>query len=546
MNRVKNYISTNKFILLIFVITIFILLLPNFQKELVTGDDYIYHLARIQSITDSIKNGVFPIKVNSTLANNFGYASGMFYPDLFLYVPSIFMVLFGISIIDAYKIFIVIYLSFTFIIFYKSFFYLTNNKYSAIIGTTFLMLSKIVFMLLYQRFALGEFLGFTFILPAIVGMYDYFNNDFKSPQYLVIGFLGLLNCHLITGLIVLCFSILLFVLNIKVTIKDPKRFLKLLGCTILVILITAFFWAPMIEQLRVQKLKLSEPWTNIENDDYSLYDYLSNEKYSIGLSVTLSLPFVIYGLVKGKLDKKGKKFLLYFTILSVILVCSFIWEKFSTTLNIIQFRWRLLGIITSIYALTITMLFNNICIECSNEKIEIIIIIIISILMLLMISNYYFNEKINIDRLNNEIHTNFFSLGGGAEYLPIEVKDVLKIYQMNPNIAYAGKNEVMGTKDLCLRYELSNKGINEKEITIPFIYYYGYVANLTTDSGEVHELDVSKSNDGFVKINIDDGAEGNIIVWYNGTKTQKISLLISVSTIFITIGVLIIKKIKKR
>ena len=99
MNKIKDFFKENKFILTIFIITIFILILPNLHKDLVIGDDYIYHTARIQGIADSLKNGVFPIKINSTMANSFGYASSTFYPDLFLYIPAIIMILFNIDII---------------------------------------------------------------------------------------------------------------------------------------------------------------------------------------------------------------------------------------------------------------------------------------------------------------------------------------------------------------------------------------------------------------------------------------------------------------
>lgn len=164
MEKIKN----NKFLILIFICTIFILILPNLNSNLLIGDDYTFHLARIQSMADSIKSGLFPVKINSTLANSFGYGASLFYPDLFLYFPSLIMAIFNISLITSYKLFIIVYLCFMFIIFYKSFYYLTNNKNTSIFGTIFLLLSKVLFLSLYNRFALGEFLGFAFILPAIV------------------------------------------------------------------------------------------------------------------------------------------------------------------------------------------------------------------------------------------------------------------------------------------------------------------------------------------------------------------------------------------
>ena len=548
MDKIKKYIYERKFLIIIFIITIFILTLPNMHKDLVMGDDYIYHIARIQSITDSIRNGVFPVKINSTLANGFGYASAMFYPDLFLYVPSFLMILFNADVIISYKIFIALFLSLTFLIFYKSIYHITENRYSAIFGTIFLMLSRSLYMSLYLRFALGEFLGFTFILPALVGMYDYFYKDFKSPQYLILGFIGLINTHLITGLIVLSVCLVLFFINIKTSIKNPKKLLKLVACTIIVLLASAYFWCPMIEQLRIQNLRLTIPWTNIGADDYSLFDYLSNEKFSIGLSIILSFPFVLYGLINNKFEKYGKKYLIVFIVLSIILVCPFTWEKFSKELNIIQFRWRLLGIITTVYALSLTLLFNNVTKDYDKTRTEKSLIVILSILMFLTINNYYFNDLINSritkESLQKIINTSTLSLGGGSEYLPVEIKEVQKIYEMDPNKSYAGKSEIIGTKYPNSIYIFNKKNIEDEYITIPFTYYYGYVANIKTEKDDVYPLEVSKSEDGFVRLKISKDLEGEVRVWYNGTKIQKISLIISVATIILTLVVLGIKIIK--
>ena len=549
MNKIKNYLLEREYLIIIFVITLFILLLPNFHKDLVIGDDYIYHLARIQTMSDSIKSGVFPIKINGTLANGFGYASSMFYPDLLLYIPSLLMVLFSISVITAYKIFIGLFLAFTFWIFYKSFFHMTKNRYAALFGTIFLMLSRVMYMSLYMRFALGEFLGFTFILPALVGIYDYLYNDFKSPQYLIIGFVGLLNCHLITGIIVLVFCIIIFLINIKISIQNPKRLLKLLESAILVLLVSSFFWIPMVEQLMTQKYKLSVPWTNIGDNDYTILDFLGNEKNSIGFSIVLSMPFVLYGLINKKFERHGKQYLLYFAIISSILVCPIIWKRFSNQLNIIQFRWRLLGIITTLYALSITCLFNNVIKDYSTDNVEKILLIISSVLIFLMMNNYYYKDSINnrVTRENiySSIYTNIHSLGGGSEYLPVEITDVNDLYEMNTNIAYAGDKKIEGNKNPNSSFTFYKKDIEEENIIVPFTYYYGYVANIKTENGDIYPLEVLKDNNGLVKVKIPKEFEGEVRVWYNGTRIQKISFLISVTTIFLTMVILSLKKIKR-
>ena len=59
------------------------------QDKTSIADDYLFHYARIQSITDSLKQGIFPVKIHFPMANTSGYGCGFFYPNLFLYIPAI-------------------------------------------------------------------------------------------------------------------------------------------------------------------------------------------------------------------------------------------------------------------------------------------------------------------------------------------------------------------------------------------------------------------------------------------------------------------------
>ena len=169
----------------------------------------------------------------------------------------------------------------------------------------------------------------------------------------------------------------------------------------------------MIEQIKAQTLRLAYPWSDIKDDDYALYDYFGKGTYSIGYSVFLSLPIMLYALFYKKFDKDGKMYFFYFVILSLILVCPWLWEKFSSQLNIIQFRWRLLGINTTVYAISIALLFNNNIKDISTEKIEKIIVYILIILTLFMIGGYYndhMNRRISMKDLYEKIYEHPHSL----------------------------------------------------------------------------------------------------------------------------------------
>ena len=50
----------------------------------------------------------FPSFIHSGLLKNLGYANSIFYPEIFLYIPAILMLVFNYHVLNAYKIFLVL------------------------------------------------------------------------------------------------------------------------------------------------------------------------------------------------------------------------------------------------------------------------------------------------------------------------------------------------------------------------------------------------------------------------------------------------------
>ena len=251
LEKIKKLFIENKLFIVISIALIFAVSMPFMQERLLCADDYQYHMARIQSLTDSLKIGIFPVKIHYKMANSFGYGSGLFYPNFFIYFPAIINLLIN-NLGLSYKIFIVVILSLLYALNYYSFKSVTKQHKTALLITALVFLSRCLSLNLYDRSALGEFLGFLFIAPIVCGLYNYVYDDFDKPFLLIIGFLGVFNAHLITSFICLIYAIIYFLIHIKTSIRNPKRFLKLIISAMIVILISAAFWIPMVEQLSVQ------------------------------------------------------------------------------------------------------------------------------------------------------------------------------------------------------------------------------------------------------------------------------------------------------
>ena len=541
MEKIKDFFVERRKWLFIMLITIVVILLPTFQKNLVIGDDYEFHLSRIITLAKGLENGEFPVKIHPLFARNHGYASGIFYPNMFMYIPAV-LYLIGLNIVQAYNIFLLIMIFFMFVLTYDSIKNITDETNSALIGTILVILSKVMCINLYLRFAVGEFLGLIFLVPIVSGMYDFIYKDFKKPYLLFIGFFGIVNSHIISTIIAIIYCIVYFIIHLRL-IKF-RNVAKLFVVAILVIMITSSFWMPMIEQLSIQEYKLTDRWVHIESEEYYLYDLLSNQKFSIGLLITILMPMLIYALFDKRISNKSKKFILLLFVIMILTVTPKFWDLTKDVLGIIQFKWRLLGLLTILSSISLTLVIK--------EYSQILEIKLESVMMSILVLSIFFTLQFNISdfktsarlRSAEDLDAVYYantSIGVGQEYLPIEVNyNNIKIEnQAKSNI----DEEVEVTKrNLHTEFETQK---DYDYIVIPSVYYYGYVGNIVDNEGKVESLKIEKADNGLVKV-LTEGKEGKVSVWYNGTRIQKVSYIISLFTGFMLIAYLIIKKIKSK
>ena len=100
MGRLKSILVDKKSKIIITVIVLaLIAVLATVSSIFGVGerDDIRFHLWRIEAIKYGLQNGIFPVRMYGLLLDNAGYASGIYYPDLFLYIPAVFRIL-GLNI----------------------------------------------------------------------------------------------------------------------------------------------------------------------------------------------------------------------------------------------------------------------------------------------------------------------------------------------------------------------------------------------------------------------------------------------------------------
>lgn len=526
MDKIKNTLKNNKK-LIFFILTLTLLSsIPLFFSGIKNAPDLAFHLSRIRAIKENIKNNIFFSGIYPEYLDGYGYANGLFYPDMFLYVPALINLL-GINLITSYKIFLLLINCATVISIYISIKGISKNENASIIGTIIYTFSSYRLVDMYQRAALGETLAHIFVPIIIYGLYEVIYRDEKKSYILTIGMSGLILSHVIstyiTGIIILVFIII----NIKKIIKE-KRIKYLIISAIKTFLITSFFLLPLLEQIKSQTFRFQNmnnlkdfilskrtvPFYLLFVELPSLRDKLFN-KHWIPSGIGVIFLYLIYKKLKNK--KIKEKFIDDSYKISIILLILISIPQFwdlgiiKKILNPIQFPWRFYQIIT----LLLTISGAIVLVKTTNVKKTIKNVFLISLVSLISITL--------IASINRIKEINVYEIAYG-EYLPKEV-ELEKISTRDKIISDGTIKGNVKKKGATLEIEFDeNTGT---KLELPIIYYKGYNAYM-----EKEKLKLNKSTNGLVEIKLDE-QKGKIILKYEGTIPQKITKIVSLTSIIV-------------
>lgn len=540
---IKNR-NSQFFIFCVLSSLIFIMCIPLLQHGFVMGDDYWYHLSRIQSIADTIQEGVFPVKIHTSLLNGFGYGNGLFYPNLFLFFPAL-LVLCGVSLSLSYKIFLIFVLIGLTLSVYLSSKYIIKNRYAALISTILFLTSQAMITNIYLRAAVGETLATIFLPIVIAGLYNIIYDGFSKPWIIILGFTGLMYSHNITLVLVLGVSIIVLLINFKkVFLRNSISAGKLIGklciSAIISLLLSISYWLPFLEQLLDSKFQIPQNW-DISVWTLKLYQVFGLDRPGIGLPLLIFAIAVLVICQKCFKNNISLQYILIGLVLTFLTTDLFCWSLLNGSwISKIQFPWRLMPMAVTFLALGvgagITHLLKN--------KYKTIILLSIYVFFCMFSINNLCKLSTNTTTVSSDIIYEEGAIGGGAEWLP-ENTDVSKLNFSNHIITSNGTMLDINEKHantITFEYNALQDGESEY-FDIPLLYYKGYGAEIVTSNGTYNNLEVVKSpNNNVVRVLNPNLDSGRICVKYSGTVIQYISYVINIVVIVALIICFIFRK----
>lgn len=535
----------------LFLLTITILFMFPYiiNNRLPIEHDTFFHLSRIEGYATALKNWDVLPKIYFFKNQGFGYASPIFYNDLFLLIPSILYNL-GFSLSFTYKltVFIATFLS------SLSMFYLLKridkSPYSPYIASFIYTFSNYHITDTYVRGALGEMFAFIFLPLVLCGIYNLLCNN-KNWKMLCFSFMGLLLSHNISFIFGLIILFIFCVFNFK----NFKFFKGVIIAGIICFILSLWYFIPLLEgilshdiylnyykhsSLDKSTLNFLQLFENKTIFGYGLKSNLLFMNVSLGWFITI-VP-IMYIFKKNK--DKFVSLCMFIGYFALILTLDFIPVGFINLIATIQFAWRLNTIAMVCLSIPAAICFSRLC----NKKIYLIVISFIFTieavyhLYPVLNRNFFITNKTKYEHLlAGEIIDPFYYADynrielAGADYLPIKSPD----FRYHDGCIYSNNTKI--TCDFSRKYNNISFDVDRIEnITLPITYYKGYVVYINNK-----KINTFESNNGLVEFTPTE--IGTYTLKYQWTFLQKISFIISLFSfgIYIIFNFILNPKIKR-
>ncbi len=533
---------------LIFNILIALVIALIFNMPYLTKDflgiehDTFFHLARIEGLATSIKEGNILPAIYPYKNNGFGYASPLFYSDFFLFIPAVLYLL-GLSLANSYKVCIFL---FTFVASLNMLFLLSKiskNKLTMIVGTLAYTFSNYHISDVYVRGALGEVSAMMFLPLLLDGIYELLYKRSDKYYLLVIALVGLILSHNLSFLLGMVVLLIFVLINIKSI--DKRIFLNLFKGCFLAFLLTLFYTIPMLEQVSYQELYLHYYGKHSSLESYTIpfWKYFVNktifgygknyQAYDKSMLVNVGWYLTFIPMLYAFIKKKNKFItsLLIVGYIFMILPSNIIPWQYLSIFRILQFPWRLEIITMLLLSGVVCYVMDNINYSKVISIFSIVFICIEGIYHLIPVYSRTFGissvntyEDITSGKLCDPYYSATYKrveLCGG-DYLPLDSVDFRSYSNTIKLIDGSDTNISYIKRGTTLTFEV-NEEYMSKKIVLPITIYKGY--KLYVDGKEVS---IERYNG---LISFDCKVAGAYTLKYENTPIRNICIVISGITV---------------
>ena len=565
----KNQISIQ-----VFVITMIIAFAPLMTKYCVNGHDLEYHLLRIESLKEGILMGRPFLKVNVLFFGGAGYASSMFYPDFLLYIPALLRVI-GVSINVSYHTFVAVCIILCYLSAYHCIKGMTGSSYGAMTAAVTLTLCQYHLDDIYVRGAVGEYAAFIFIPIIVYSVYNTIYENMDKPQLFILGYAGVILCHTSTFVMCTVFGLAAFIICFKKILANKRVIIKLLSSTLLTLLLTCFYWLPMLEQFMNTVFYVSTPWMDPKDEAVRFVNLFGSAFPGLGcICILILIPRIFIKKRSVKSEKDPEKALkrenligyadliIAAGILFTLLACDLLpWDRLGRFAGFIQFPWRFFIMGSSLFSMAAGLIYALIAgrddeggrtwisvkdIYTGTVNAGAMALVLILVINGISAFGAYKSGLQGYYDYSDDYYSYkpFTANVIAGEWLPVSVTERDSLVDDSEKMVADNGKDIPFTR-------VKNTIVSDiKEsmtfVDVPFIYYLGYGAGIVDGSGKVTALYVTgEGHNGMCRV-YTNGNTGRLTVSYYGTVLMHISAYLSITAaVFVIVVFVFVQKKRK-
>lgn len=499
------------------------------KPGIINGHDMTFHLSRIKGLRDSIAVSDFRALIHVGLYG-YGYANGLFYGNLLLYVPAL-VSLMGVNLINSYKVYVLFCTLLSAFTMYWSAKSITKSYKIGIFASFLYSACSYKCCDFIIRAAVGEIGSFIFIPIIILGLYELVYRDYKKWYLFSIGFVGLVQCHLISTVLAAILMAIFIIACYERLLSDKKRILYLIISAIVGLALGAYFILPLLQGITKNNMvvnlnsfpiwKMTVPMEKL----FLGFPYYKSDPF---IPAGIGMIFIVISVLRFKIKPSSDDKLMKFCDLSLIfayvcLLCAtdfFPWKEI-TFLQSVQFPWRLYLFSSLFFTFSCSIIvFYYLKGKKRIDKVKFLIpIIVVAIIPYLVTENYYRAHS------NGGIFYNWddYTVASG-EYLPINT-DLKKLKKRGEKVTSNNKNLKVDYQKRGNRVDVTYEENQDSDtyIEVPLLYYYGYSARDNNNK----EYKITKGKNNVIRVYLPN-EKGEFSVYYRGTTIQKYSVILSI------------------